>query len=182
MVTKKKSDDAEGFPGAPSEEKKSNPDDPKLLFYNAAGKKVHEGDPSAVKQYLSDDPNRPDASAEERKDTQIFGQGAGESEVPLLYFDAAGKQVNAPVSGGKQYTADDANLPMGAKAPKAKASKPDAPAAAEEEPAAEPAAEEPAAEAADEEPDEVIEAVKEPAPKAKSKPAADKARKSSKNK
>ncbi len=34
-------------------------DEPKMLYYAANGKQVPEGDPSAVRQYLSDDEARP---------------------------------------------------------------------------------------------------------------------------
>lgn len=36
-------------------------DDPKMQYYNAEGKQVAADDESAARQYLSDDPNRPDA-------------------------------------------------------------------------------------------------------------------------
>jgi hypothetical protein len=38
-------------------------DEPTLIYYNADGKRVKEGDASAVRQYLSDDAARPDAKA-----------------------------------------------------------------------------------------------------------------------
>lgn len=35
--------------------------EPKMLFYDANGKQVKEGDPAAASQYLENDPNRPDS-------------------------------------------------------------------------------------------------------------------------
>lgn len=45
-------------------------DEPKMLYYNAAGKQVPAGDPSAVKQFLSDDEARPDSG---KKPSAVFG-------------------------------------------------------------------------------------------------------------
>lgn len=38
-------------------------DEPILVYYDANGNPVPEGDPRAVRQFLSDDENRPDAKA-----------------------------------------------------------------------------------------------------------------------
>jgi hypothetical protein len=63
-------------------------DEPVMRYYDAAGKLVKEGDASSVVQYLSDDPNRPDATA---------GQGTpAEVATPSLSDMAPKRRVAAP--------------------------------------------------------------------------------------
>lgn len=48
-------------------------DQPTMQFYDGDGKRVDEGDPSVRRQFLSDDPARPDATDEERAGSGILG-------------------------------------------------------------------------------------------------------------
>lgn len=145
------------FAGAPPSKAKKNADEPVMHFYDAAGKRVQEGDPSAVKQFLSNDANRPVASKDEKEDSgaKPIAESGNGADPNLLYYDAAGKRVKEPVSGGSQYLPTDENRPD-AKPRQAAA------AGVDEAEAEAPADTEPAAKA--------------------TKPAADKARKSSANK
>lgn len=152
------------FPGTPPPAASKNADEPVMLFYDAAGKKVSADSPAAVRQFLSDDPNRPDASKEEKDESgakPLSETGTGPAE--LLFYDAAGKRVSEPVNGGWQFAPDDALRPdspeqkaLRAAAPAAKASTTDA--------------------------DEDEEAVDGAEQKAQPQPAENKARKSSANK
>jgi hypothetical protein len=100
-----------------------------MLYYDAAGKRVKDPD-AAVRQYLSDDPARPDASAEEREGVGPFTlTPSGPKGVPLYFYDADGKRVSAPVSGGRQFAADDPNRPDAADQPAPKAAPNDQPTA-----------------------------------------------------
>jgi len=130
-----------------------------MHYYAAAGKRVKEGDPAAARQFLSDDPARPDAPADEKADSgpKALGSPSGPG-LTLYYYDADGNRVSEPVAGGRQFTADDANRP-------------------DAKNGAEPAA------LADETAEESTEAPKVPAEeKAVTKPPANKARTTSANK
>jgi hypothetical protein len=62
-------------------------EEPTMRYYDADGKAVKEGDASAVVQYLSDDPNRPDSK----------GQGTpAEVATPSLSGMAETRRVAAP--------------------------------------------------------------------------------------
>lgn len=92
----------------------SSKNEPKLLYYDAAGKRVDEGSAAAVKQFLSDDPNRPDAPKEEKDESgaKPIGNSGGGAAPVLYYYDAAGKRVpEGDVSAVKQYGADDPSRP-----------------------------------------------------------------------
>lgn len=101
--------DADALAGAPATEPKHNPDEPKMLFYNAEGKRVKADDASAVRQYLSDDAARPDAAKDE--EGRPVRMDAPNPAPELVYADAEGNLVDEPVTGGKQYDADDPRRP-----------------------------------------------------------------------
>lgn len=48
------------------EERQMDDDNAKLLFYDADGNRVNENSPKAVRQFLSNDPNRPDADGKSK--------------------------------------------------------------------------------------------------------------------
>lgn len=175
----KTNSDAESLAGAPGSEPSA--DAPKMLYYNAGGKRVKEGDASAVRQFLSDDPNRPDASKEEREDSGAMRRLDPEQKATeLIYYNAEGERVKEPVSGGRQFSPDDPNRPDAPQSerssvslseyrrPAAEQAEDGVPGADDEEPAN------------DEPEDEAEEASAEA--KAQSEPAENKARKSSANK
>lgn len=114
--------DADAMGGAPPTAK-AKADEPKLLYYNAAGKRVTEGDSSAVRQFLSDDPNRPDADKDEKAEGGAKSlTTATDAPAELLFYDAEGNRVAEPVTGGKQFSPDDTNRPdAGKSTPRAKA-------------------------------------------------------------
>lgn len=109
-------DNADAFPGSGDSKPKSG--DPVLQSYNAEGKRVSPDE--GVRQFLSDDPNRPDAPRDERDESGAKALGAPAEQPRLHFYDAEGSAVSAPVSGGRQYSDDDPNRPE----PKAKAAAP----------------------------------------------------------
>jgi hypothetical protein len=90
---------------------------PVMQYYDAAGKRASDPD-LATRQFLSDDPARPDASKEERAESgpkPVGNPGPGPAP-ELKYYDAAGKPTAAPAAGGRQYSLDDPNRPDSTKA------------------------------------------------------------------
>lgn len=90
--------------------------EPKMLYYNADGKRVKDDDPTAVRQYLEDDPTRPDS--DERKSGIVRLDSWVDEQPERYYVDADGVEVpEGDPRAVKQYMSDDPAAPKAKKAP-----------------------------------------------------------------
>lgn len=79
-------------------------DEPTMLFYDASGNRVSEDDPAATRQFLSDDPNRPDSKGSPLRGKRL---GPDEADAGDEAEETDAKAVKVPTATKAKTSPDD---------------------------------------------------------------------------